>query len=700
MPYPNQLGRSFLFIRATCSAGRQRVSRGVVTSTRHPFSKNLFHANAVHFFPGPKSQVFEPTPARPLVDNYDWEAFPNLLSIENVEDGGRALLPLTTIREFHMLRFMNAITDKVDWHIKIFNDKIANKWKAEAIQAGGAPNDTLKGARVEVPYHSGAFDKNLAINSTGKQSPHGGTADELVFSLAPRDESGMTERMATYCIKELRHKARFFRESPNGAIIVFNGDVVKSDYAVPTAIKTALQEAVRPLEDVPEDQKDWHPGSGNKVLDLVHPSLFPLIYGRSMVLTPGSKAIGLNIKDVAKVYEEVTTATAPTWSELPYNEGKVLPVSDKFQWLPSEVDVSGEKVKILSYINNLHPGKHRELYGLIEEVITAALPLWEITLAPLAHLDFRHSQRITFDECEYDPDTIDLPYDQLPQQREGDDSDHQLDWVFDNQRLILPEPGHFDPTNLAKPNPFRLKERFAKLGRTLQVIVKLANIELTPDKPNYEGGPWHVEGKLNERIVATALYYYSSSNITRSSLAFRQISNARDTDDIRYSAWPGVHPWLTDVFGLEADGHSVQIVGSVDTPEGRLLTFPNVLQHQVQPFELEDKTNPGHRKILALFLVDPHIRVTSTASVPCHRLDWWLESQGEEDIQAPLRNGLPSKGLSQTVPDQDFIETNDFLISLAEAKALREELMDERREFVVQSNSVFVEDAPFCLCEH
>jgi hypothetical protein len=33
-------------------------------------------------------------------------------------------------------------------------------------------------------------------------------------------------------------------------------------------------------------------------------------------------------------------------------------------------------------------------------------------------------------------------------------------------------------------------------GRTLQVIVKFANIILTPDNPKYPGGIWHVEGSL------------------------------------------------------------------------------------------------------------------------------------------------------------------------------------------------------------
>lgn len=33
-------------------------------------------------------------------------------------------------------------------------------------------------------------------------------------------------------------------------------------------------------------------------------------------------------------------------------------------------------------------------------------------------------------------------------------------------------------------------------GTTLQLIVKLANIVLTPEKPEYPGGKWHVEGEI------------------------------------------------------------------------------------------------------------------------------------------------------------------------------------------------------------
>ena len=123
----------------------------------------------------------------------------------------------------------------------------------------------------------------------------------------------------------------------------------------------------------------------------------------------------------------------------------------------------------------------------------------------------------------------------------------------------------------------------------------------------------------NEHICATALYYYDCSNITESRLAFRQQSRTDDAHDMSYPQ--NVNGWLQDVFGCQNDEAAVQEVGSVLCKEGRLLTFPNILQHQVQPFELADKTKNGYRKILALFLVDPGIRVISTANVPPQQRD-------------------------------------------------------------------------------
>ena len=49
-------------------------------------------------------------------------------------------------------------------------------------------------------------------------------------------------------MEELKYKATRFNEIPGGAIKVYNGDVVKSDTAVPHSVKAELQAAMRPLE--------------------------------------------------------------------------------------------------------------------------------------------------------------------------------------------------------------------------------------------------------------------------------------------------------------------------------------------------------------------------------------------------------------------------------------------------------------------
>ena len=171
-----------------------------------------------------------------------------------------------------------------------------------------------------------------------------------------------TEKMAEACIAELKYKAKIFQET--SAVCVFTGDVVKCDTAVPASIQEELKAAVKPLEDIPEKLKDWHPDSEDKVLDLVHPSLFPLVYGITRIL-PDSLT---NLDDCIKRCGEGTVLSIPpskvpkpTWvlwglsdseeeadSDQETNSEKdsetVIsdPYSWKFQWLPCEVDISND----------------------------------------------------------------------------------------------------------------------------------------------------------------------------------------------------------------------------------------------------------------------------------------------------------------------------------------------------------------------
>lgn len=77
----------------------------------------------------------------------------------------------------------------------------------------------------------------------------------------------------------------------------------------------------------------------------------------------------------------------------------------------------------------------------------------------------------------------------------------------------------------------RIQDDFRDEG--LQVIIKLSSIELTAEKPEYEGGNWHIEGMLNEHIAATALYYYDVDNVTDAKISFRTEAEL-DGMDMRY----------------------------------------------------------------------------------------------------------------------------------------------------------------------
>jgi len=76
---------------------------------------------------------------------------------------------------------------------------------------------------------------------------------------------GFSDAMFDFCIKELRDKAEVYKKT--GIVSVFDGAtaVFRSDTAVSSEVRDALREAVKPLEDVPDSEKDWHPGSDEKV---------------------------------------------------------------------------------------------------------------------------------------------------------------------------------------------------------------------------------------------------------------------------------------------------------------------------------------------------------------------------------------------------------------------------------------------------
>lgn len=129
-----------------------------------------------------------------------------------------------------------------------------------------------------------------------------------------------------------------------------------------------------------------------------------------------------------------------------------------------------------------------------------AIPLWNSSLTPLIDSNtYTQRVRVPYDTVKYSPDPDDIPEDQRPQQgpneNEDDFWDRVNDWENSIKVLVLPDAVDFQAPAVPE-NVVALKRDYGFGEGSLQVIVKLANIELTPENPTYNGGAWHVEGQL------------------------------------------------------------------------------------------------------------------------------------------------------------------------------------------------------------
>ena len=148
------------------------------------------------------------------------------------------------------------------------------------------------------------------------------------------------------------------------------------------------------------------------------------------------------------------------------------------------------KYRIVSYINNLHPNVHSAIYESVEKIIAKAIPLWTMTLEDAFDVS-RCKGRIGAPQEDpwVVPKNIKSPENLEP------------DWERYHRILNVPEPGEYKSAESRASNKHQyrrnvpekvdISKQFKDVG--LQIIVKLANIELSPSKPSYSGGSWHVE---------------------------------------------------------------------------------------------------------------------------------------------------------------------------------------------------------------
>jgi hypothetical protein len=76
------------------------------------------------------------------------------------------------------------------------------------------------------------------------------------------------------------------------------------------------------------------------------------------------------------------------------------------------------------------------------------------------------------------------------------DDENQKKWQY-LRRAVIPEAS-FEDVDYAPTPENHLAVKFANSG--LQVIVKMASIELTPDKPEFPSGEWHVSSNCLSKL--------------------------------------------------------------------------------------------------------------------------------------------------------------------------------------------------------
>lgn len=441
--------------------------------------------------------------------------------------------------------------------------------------------------------------------------------------------------------------------------------------------------------------------------------------------------------------------------------------SNKFQWLPCEVEFIGSEpsstdVRITSYINNLHPDNELA-YSTIERLIALSLEPWNRVL--IGEDTSRYPLRIhTYGFEAYDPSI---------RERFGamhlnswQNSSTGMKWTEElwgvhlskvKEYLALPEPGpkyeiaddepacprgpddllgamtpdmlSFSSTKKletlvfmkwARLNAFKYPEAGVsysykdwKNGHTaaaivnkrpythvrpiaapptdhsyqtvclqgkfrekgLQIVVRISSVELTPENPLCEGGnDYHVDGLLNEHIVATSRFYYDVENM-ESRLSFQQECDLKVMDcsleaDAMHKIFGFQYAYtFGEIHGLDWP-KKIQTLGSMPVRQDSFFAWSNTMRYKNDLFSLKDKSLPGHQRCVILYLVDPHYHICSTRNVPAQQHDWWCEEV--------LAMETPISQLPQELADILMSKTDSWPMGLSEAMKYKEQSKKER----------------------
>lgn len=263
-----------------------------------------------------------------------------------------------------MTELINIITSKPNWSEKINNIEITTKWRGELIQQGINEKyldlviDLLKNYKTKEYKEDDTYEWVIDIHVNPNECSivddckckckvcRAWNIDEISDDDETSDDDEISDDDEKIISRKKRNececiKFELLKEKKRKFMLKF----ISIDYgSVNDKIKKNLKIYTAKLEK--EKPIDYHPGTNDQVIDLVHPSLYCYVKG-------------------------ITKTTVPV-------NPKIM-----FQWLPAEISLINRKAIIKSYINNLDPIKNIDLYITIANIFEKFVPKFEYVLQTL-----------------------------------------------------------------------------------------------------------------------------------------------------------------------------------------------------------------------------------------------------------------------------------------------------------------------------
>ncbi|OAA70782.1 hypothetical protein LEL_09373 [Akanthomyces lecanii RCEF 1005] len=480
------------------------------------------------------------------------------------------------------MRLVNDITDRKDWQTLVNDFSACRAWKSEAFENYFPDNNSLW----------------------------------------------------EWCLFELQRKATEFTTRNQRSVFVLDSAsrVCKSDRLVGSGFIAKLK----------VDTQFLH----------ISPWMFPFIFDISPIRTDGED---ITLDNFLNSMTVGAIRRLSSWDPDALNNGHPSYYSGRSQWVATDVRFSddGAHVSIISPVNNLHPIKHKPVYTALEHLVSDIIEDWNQTL--LYKTLARGVSRIrpkpfkcaacsagTFSLC-YCP----INFRESSAWANGRQNNTPLNaWYERGWNPVMALDGRYSSSRKVYDN-VSLRDGFKDRG--LQIYVEITTISLdengnvTTDSTQHLC--WNLNGNRNERIVATTLVCLHRKNLhpVSGGITFRTETKRNTWEErpkkchkltpetvagpSRRPPDPTVPPAMAEPLEPGTrETPSFQELGTIKLPEGRIVTYPNTLQHKFEAPTLAEPARSGYIQFMQIHLVDPHYIVCSTRFVPPQSLEWWEEA--------------------------------------------------------------------------